>query len=307
MSSRPGAAPSAAARDALLAAGVVLLGAGLFTHFDMVERLLPTLLRFEHVQLDDLLLGAGLAVAASGWFAWRRYRESQRQLAALRASEREKARYVERLEELSAALLATEERERERLAELLHDEVCQTLYACRLKLDALSPELGAAETERRVAEARALAGEALDQTRALTAELHPPVLHDLGLLEAIEWLLPRLEQRFETTARVRRTAAFAAIPRGVHGPLFRSLSELLVNACKHSAATEITISAELAAHGEIRIEVADNGRGFDHSRRGTGFGLLGVERRMACLRGALELRSAPERGTIATLRLSALQ
>ena len=109
------------------------------------------------------------------------------------------------------------------------------------------------------------------------------------------------------TARVRRTAAFAAIPRGVHGPLFRSLSELLVNACKHSAATEITISAELAAHGEIRIEVADNGRGFDHSRRGTGFGLLGVERRMACLRGALELRSAPERGTIATLRLSALQ
>ena len=84
MSSRPGAAPSAAARDALLAAGVVLLGAGLFTHFDMVERLLPTLLRFEHVQLDDLLLGAGLAVAASGWFAWRRYRESQRQLAALR-------------------------------------------------------------------------------------------------------------------------------------------------------------------------------------------------------------------------------
>ncbi len=307
MNARGRASQGAAGRDALLAAGVVLLGAALFARFDMVERLLPTLLRFEHLQLDELVLSAGLAVAASSWFAWRRYRESQRQLAALRASERDKARYVERLEELSAALLATEERERERLAELLHDEVSQTLYACQLQLDALSPELGTDEARRRIAQARTLAGEALDQTRALTAELHPPVLHDLGLLEAIEWLLPRLEQRYETQARVHRTAAFAAIPSGVHGPLFRSLSELLVNACKHAAATEITVSAELDRGGDICIQVADNGRGFDQSRRGAGFGLLSVERRMACLRGALELTSAPERGTIATLRLSALQ
>ena len=141
----------------------------LFAHFDVVELLLPTLWRFEQVQLDDLLLGAGLAVAASGWFAWRRYRESERQLAALRASEHEKARYVERLGELSAALLATEERERERFAELLHDEVGQTLYACQLKLDALSPALDVESVRRRIDEARALASEALDQTRALRA------------------------------------------------------------------------------------------------------------------------------------------
>ena len=274
----------------------------------LVERLLPTLLRFEHVQLDELLLSAGLAVTASSWFAWRRWRESA---ASAGGAARERAREGALRGAARGALGRAAARPRSasatRLAELLHDEVGQTLYACQLKLDALAPALDSPHSPRAsIDEARALADAALDQTRALTSELSPPVLHDLGLLSRDRVAAAAARAALRTDrARARHEPAFAAVPPGLHVPVFRSVSELLVNACKHAGASEITLSAERDASGEIRIAVADNGRGFDpEPSRDPGFGLLSVERRMACLHGALELQSSPGHGTTATLRLS---
>lgn len=296
---------SPALRDALFAGSAIICAGALFAAFDTVERLIPTLTRYEPFELDELLLTAGLVAAASSWFALRRWRESAAQLAALRSSEREKARYVQRLEELSAELLSTEERERTRLSELLHDDVGQTLYACGLKLDALASAVRDPGSRRLLDDARGLAGAALERTRELTSDLSPPVLHDLGLAEAVEWLLDRLEQRYAMRPRMAGADALAAVPQRLHAPIFHSLGELLVNACKHAAASEITITAQSAIDGELRIYVRDDGCGFDPTTAREGFGLLSVERRMACLQGALEIRSALARGTTATLRFAA--
>ena len=295
-----------ALRDALFAALLVACGGLLFTSQDAVERLTPTVLRWERVQFDDLLLTSFLAVAVATWFAWRRWRDSALQLRALQRSEAEKARYVQRLEELSAQLLDTEERERERLSHVLHDEVGQTLYACRLQLDRLAPRIAEREAQALLSEAQALTSAAMEQTRDLTTELSPPILHDLGLCEAIDWLLSRLTTRYGVRAHCVPGADWQRIPRRWHAPVFHSVKELLVNVGKHAGASSVEVTA--AAHGEhdVCVRVVDDGHGFDTSvQNAKGFGLFSIERRMACMGAELRIESSPAAGTAATLRIVA--
>jgi signal transduction histidine kinase len=293
---------SRAGRDALLASALVVCGGVLFTTLDAVEHLTAAVLRFERVQLDDLMLTSSLAVAAATWFALRRWRESVRQLRALQQSEGEKARYVSKLEELSAALLDAEERERERLSHVLHDEVGQTLYACRLQLERAGERAVDAESRAMLEEARLLASAAMEQTRELTTELSPPILSDLGLREAVEWLLGRMHARYGLRARCLPGGDWERIPQRFHSPVFHSVRELLVNAGKHAGAGMVEVS--VASHGpaEVCVRVADDGRGFDPGRAGCkGFGLFSIERRMACMGAELRIESAHGRGTSAAL------
>jgi signal transduction histidine kinase len=294
---------TAALRDLLLAGALVVTGSALCVRFDVAERLSLRLLRWEYLQLDDLLLGAGLALAATGWFAVRRWREALSSLAARRQSEREKAEYVAKLEQLSAQLLLAEQTERTRIAELLHDEVGQTLYACRLQLERASARVADAEVRELLGEARALADDAMEHTRELTAQVSPPILQDLGLAEALEWLLTRTGQRFGITTQLVPGAAWQQIHPRAHDPIFQSVRELLTNAVKHAHASHLTVSALQCAEDRVDITVQDDGRGFVPSRIGAGFGLLSIERRMACLGAQLCIESTNERGTSASLRL----
>jgi signal transduction histidine kinase len=237
------------------------------------------------------------------WFALRRLQDSTRQLRALQRSEAEKARYVDRLEELSAQLLQTEQRERARLAEVLHDSVGQTLYACRLQLDRVGGRIADAETQRLLGEARELASAAMAHTRDLTTDLSPPILHDLGLTEAVEWLLQRLNERFEMGARLLPGEGWERIPQRWHAPVFLSVQELLVNAGKHAAATRVEVSAQAGRDGQVRVRVLDDGRGFAGGASTAGFGLLSIERRMVGMGAELQIESSPRVGTAATLLL----
>jgi signal transduction histidine kinase len=294
-----------ATRDALLAGAVVLLGGCLFLRLDAVESVTSLLLRWEGFQLDDLLLTSGLAVAASTWFALRRLQDAGRQLRALQVSESEKARYVERLEELSTQLLESEQRERTRLAEALHDSVSQTLYACRLQLDRASALAADAETKRAIDEARELTSDAMAHTRELTADLSPPILHDLGLPDALEWLLPQLNARFAIQARLIPGKDWERIPQRLHAPVFHSVKELVINAGKHAAAAQVEVSASADSEDLVRVRVADDGRGFAREdANARGFGLFGIERRRACIGAALHIESRPDAGTTAELRLA---
>ncbi|HEY2735219.1 MAG TPA: histidine kinase, partial [Polyangiales bacterium] len=188
--------------DVLLALGLVAISGLLFIGLDMSERLELVLLRWESLQLDDLLLTSIVAVVALTWFALRRWADAVRELRARQASEADKTRYLARLEELSAELVETEGRERARIAELLHDDVGQTLYACLLQLERLDQRLGADAASRELLDgARELAAAAMTHTRELTVDLSPPLLHDLGLAEAIEWLLRRNQVRIGLSAR----------------------------------------------------------------------------------------------------------
>jgi len=296
---------SRATRDAWFAGIVVLCGGLLCVGTDRAEHITATMLRWEWLQLDDLLLTSFIAISALTWFATRRWNDAHRALALQLASEREKAKYVAKLEELSAQLLQTEQAERARIGELLHDDVGQTLYACRLQLEralcrAHDPTLRALVTE-----AHTLAGDAMSSTRELTTRISPPVLHDLGLAEAVEWLLARTEERFGVQTRFESAGLWNAIPNSWHEPVFHSVSELITNAIKHAQATCIGVSAQ-ERDGGIELRVQDDGRGFAPVRGETrGFGLFSIEQRMSRIGAQLRIESANQRGTCAVLQLKA--
>lgn len=291
--------------DLVIAVGVVLGGGALFVTLDAIEWLSPAALRWEWIELDDVLLTLCLGVAVAGWFAFRRWRDSMHQLDELRRAGAERAYYLERLEELSSQLLAAEQRERDRLAEVLHDEIGQTLYACRLKLELLASAGDRDSARDLLAQASELASAAMTQARDLSVQLSPPALHDLGIAEAVETLLARLQQRFGMRMRFDPGPAWEHIPQRWYGAVFHSVSELVLNAAKHAGASCVALSAKLSDDGgDVRVIVADDGAGFDTRARGSGFGLFSIERRMACMNGSLEIESAPARGTTAMLRMS---
>jgi signal transduction histidine kinase len=296
---------SRATRDAWLAGFVVLCGGLVCVGTDRAEQLTAAVLRFEWLQLDDLLLTSFIAISALTWFATRRWADTRRALALHVASERENAKYVVKLEELSAQLLQTEQAERARIGELLHDDVGQTLYACRLQLERALARAQEPTLRALVTEAHTLAGDAMSSTRELTTRISPPVLHDLGLPEAIEWLLSRTEQRFGVQAHFESEGPWHAIPDSWHEPVFHSVSELITNAIKHAQATSIRVSAH-ASHDGVEVRVQDDGRGFAPPRTETrGFGLFSIEQRMTRIGAELRIQSGNPRGTCAALQLKA--
>jgi signal transduction histidine kinase len=234
----------------------------------------------------------------------RRWRDAMRELEAREASERDKARYVLRLERLSTQLLETEHGERARIAGLLHDEIGQPLYACRLQLESVRGRTTDPETARQLQAALDLASAAMDRTRDLTVDLCPPVLRDLGLSEALEWLVERTRERWQLAAKLVPGSEWEHVPSAWREPVFQSVNELLANAAKHAQATEVEVSAALSGDGRVRVCVRDNGCGFERNegyRRG--FGLFSIERRMAYLGGQLSVESERGAGTSAVLEL----
>lgn len=296
---------STARRDALWALGVTLCGGVAFTTLDVAERVVPWLTRLEPYELDDLLLTAGLALGAALWFAQRRYAESRARYAALLRSEAERDGYLKRLEDLSAELLRADAEQRHELASALHDRVGQPLYAARLQLElAAGADTGAPSPA--LEQAHVLVSEAMAASKDLTVELNPPVLHDLGLREALRWLLPRLEARFGFRAELDDDPAWSAVEPRHQEAVFRSLAELLVNAGKHAQARAVRVCVRREPERRLRLSVEDDGVGFDAAARPReGYGLFSIERRLACMNGRLELRTAPGAGTCAVLHLRA--
>jgi signal transduction histidine kinase len=290
--------------DLAVCAAVVIAGGVLFALFDIVERIQTLTKTFEHVELDEALLALVLALVMAVWFAARRWNDTRVSLRALKASEHARRSYVARLEQLSSELLTAEERERHRIADLVHDDLGQALYAARLRLSVLTRLLPEGELRALSVELEELTGEALTRARDLSMQLSPPALDDLGVAEALETLLPTLSRRYPVSIALEPSPAFARIPEQARAPTFHSIKELVMNAIKHASASRIRIAAEEHERA-IEVSVTDDGAGFDIASRNehAGFGLFSIERRMAYLNAELEVQSAPGAGTRAALRI----
>jgi signal transduction histidine kinase len=172
-----------------------------------------------------------------------------------------------------------------------------------LQLERVEQRVTDHELRGLLGDAQKLAAAALANTRELTVDLSPPVLHDLGLAEAIEWLVRRNRERLGLCARFEPGADWQRIPKAWHAAVFHSVSELLANAAKHAKASRVGVSAADGGDGVVCVRVLDDGGGFHPNPLTRGFGLFNVERRMAFLGAELNIESAPGAGTCATLRL----
>ena len=231
--------------------------------------------------------------------------ESLEQRVAERTAEAEHR--AAQLRALTSELTRTEQRERRRLAQVLHDNLQQMLVASKLQLGSLPETLSDERAARALRRVSDLLDDSIRESRSLTLELSPPVLYEAGLVAGLEWLGRWFEEQHGLT--VELSADEGADPAGddLRVVLFQAARELLFNVVKHSGAAK----AELALHRDsaerIELTVSDRGTGFDPEAAGrvdanqAGFGLFSIRERLAWLGGGLDIRSAPAQGTGATV------
>jgi two-component system, NarL family, sensor kinase len=210
------------------------------------------------------------------------------------------ARLAEQRGQLATHALTAEQRERRRLAELLHDESVQTLSLARQELVDYHRTGRDASFER----ARSAIDETMSQLRGEIFELHPYVLDHAGLPAALGAIADHSAERSgdEITVAVDPGAS------GRHDELLVVLArELLSNVVKHSRAAhvEVTVAADVE---RIELEVRDDGRGFDPSQRAASLldghiGLASSEQRVLSAGGTLVVSSAPGGGTTVRVTL----
>ncbi|HEY9528120.1 MAG TPA: ATP-binding protein, partial [Anaerolineales bacterium] len=148
----------------------------------------------------------------------------------------------------------------------------------------------------------------VENLRRLTRALRPIYLEDLGLVTALDMLGRETGQTSNLVVNFQKTGQERRLSREVELSLYRIAQEALTNVVKHSSATKADLL--IAFHGdEIRLEVADNGVGFDKPNSPTDFapnghfGLLGIHERVDLIGARLEIESAKEKGTRLTVRL----
>jgi PAS domain S-box-containing protein len=205
--------------------------------------------------------------------------------------------------ELSSIESRAEERERHLIAADLHDHIGQNLALSQIKLGALREALSPPDLVAGLDEIRDLIGQTLQYTRSLTVELSPPVLYELGLEAAVEWLAEKIQRTHGIRIGFQDDGRPKVTDDEVRFLLFKIVRELLLNVVKHSRAGSANVS--LARENSfIRITVADDGVGFDPAsvmNGNEGFGLFVVRRRLNAVGGRVEIESVPNQGTRVTL------
>jgi len=207
----------------------------------------------------------------------------------------------ERLRSLAAQLSLVEERERRRIASDLHDGVGQALTVVGMKLGALKQQLAGCDGAETVDEIRRIVELVMRAARSLAFDLSPPVLYELGLEAALEWLAEQTEQRHGIPTDFRDDRRPKPLHEDMRILLYRAVRELLVNVAKHASASHARLSVG-REDGWIRIEVWDDGVGFDVPRStardpGGGFGLFSIRERLEHVGGRLEVVSRPGDGS----------
>lgn len=215
-------------------------------------------------------------------------------------------RLAEQLRALASDLSQTEQRERRRLATILHDNIQQLLVSAQMQLGLIKrqdPEV----IRSTVQGVTSILAEALDASRSLTVELCPPVLHQSGLASALTWLAARMKEQQQFRLHLRISNYAEPSNPDDRAFLFEAVRELLLNALKHSGVREACLAMIRTTDGQCRIIVEDKGSGFDTANikpgASSGFGIFSIQQRLLYMGGTLEIESTPGRGTKAVLSI----
>ena len=171
------------------------------------------------------------------------------------------------LRELAEHLQTVREAERTRIAHEIHDELGAALTAVKLNLSWYVEKAtgGRRGLDKRLEDAVRVVDEAIRTVKRIATELRPSLLDHLGLMAAIEWQVAEFRKR----SRIRCTADLegidAKVSSQVETAVFRMVQESLTNVARHAHASEVSVTARVA-DGMLRVEIADNGDGFDEER-----------------------------------------
>jgi two-component system, NarL family, sensor kinase len=211
----------------------------------------------------------------------------------------ERKQAEDRMRELSGRLLRVQEEERRRLARELHDSTAQILSVLSLNL-ALIKERAVLATDPKASEALAesieLAGRASGELRSLSYLLHPPMLDEAGLPNALSWFVDGFARRTGIRVDLTISPGFDRLPKDLETALFRIAQESLTNVYRHSGSKTAAVRLALDSGG-VTLEIEDVGKGFSAGlfENGApvplGVGIQGMRERLRELGGRLEIKS----------------
>jgi signal transduction histidine kinase len=198
------------------------------------------------------------------------------------------------------SLIASQERELSNIARELHDDICQRLAMLSLKIE---------KTAKAWATGQKQVGEQLEEiwrqcsvltgdVQALSHELHPSILDNLGLVTAVKSLCHEIFEQCGAVVDFRNKNVPDSLPREVSLSLFRLIQEALHNSLKHSGDNRVQVKLQGDPSG-IEVEVCDHGVGFDAAsvENRYGLGLVSMRERIELLNGTIHIDSKPNAGT----------
>jgi len=233
-------------------------------------------------------------------------KEIEAKVVANRQLEERVRERTEELGRLSHELALAEVRERQTIARDLHDGLGQELNAASIKLDALRNTDVTGRSDAALDEIAKLLEGVVREMRSLTAQLNPPVLEQLGLMPAIEWLSEEMRRNYHLEVILDDDLEPKPLDSITASILFRAVRELLINITRH-AQVKIAQVATRCADGRLTLEIIDRGIGFSlnnvQSRSSVGLGLATIRERITYIGGTLQIDSERNRGTIATIQV----
>jgi PAS domain S-box-containing protein len=212
-------------------------------------------------------------------------------------------KYQTSLQKMTTEMTLIEEKQKKEIASNIHDHLSQSLVISKMKINELKKqsELEIINEDLKFIESHI--SEALENSRKITYELSPPVLYQLGIIDALNWLLEDVETNHKIECKVNSNVNSINLSDANSILLYRCIQEVIKNVVKYANASLITLNLDKNKFG-INIVLTDNGDGFDTSvlndyqnHSGSGFGLFAVQERVKNIKGEFAITSKINTGT----------
>jgi signal transduction histidine kinase len=240
---------------------------------------------------------------------WRAFHDEEGKAVRLAGTCRditERVRAEEELRRLSGELLRSQDEERRKIARDLHDSTGQDLVALATMLGQLRESIPSAERKSRrlLSECKALSDKCIRDVRTLSYVLHPPMLDQAGLGDAIRDYVDGFTKRSGIHVELELSPRLGRMERGVELALFRVVQESLTNIQRHSGSQRAKI--RIYRNSNFTLEISDHRRGAsanvpkgkDKARFKVGVGIAGMQERARLIGGRLEIDSTSHGTTV---------
>jgi len=210
---------------------------------------------------------------------------------------------TDQLRALACELAQVEQRERGQLAAILHDNLQQLLVAARIQISLVNQVLLPVKERNALSSANNIIGQAIADSRTLTVDLSPPILHGAGLGAALEWLAGRMAELHCFTVNLSIDRRAEPQTESLRVLLFETVRELIFNSCKHSGCASVDVEITREQNDWVRVVVEDAGKGFDRKAlnasmaSGERLGLFRIQQRLAYAGARMALASELGVGT----------
>ncbi|MBV8906788.1 MAG: sensor histidine kinase [Acidobacteriia bacterium] len=231
-------------------------------------------------------------------------RQREQLARQVESTAQELGRTQEELRALAGSLFTSQEDERRRVARELHDDISQKLAVLEIDTQQVTEKL--AGEPRQAADdlehLRTGLAALSDNVRRISHALHPSVIDDLGLVPGVRSLVEDFRERENMIATFSARSVPENVPASIAIGLYRITQEALRNVSKHAGRTHVKVTLR-GSPGQIRLQVADAGEGFDIHQRRSGLGLISMEERARMMEGTFTIESDLGEGTKITVEV----